>query len=103
MLILYIDVPYHKNPAITYTSSDAYFTATLQLADMFDGNGVSIDCYTVRVEEDDEEFKSTGPTYELDIPHDTIQTVSITAHNCAGNSNPLTLVLKYNQGSTSTF
>ena len=42
-----IDVPYWKHENITYQPQETYFTAVLQLGDMFGGGGVPIDHYII--------------------------------------------------------
>ena len=65
-----------------------YFTAVLELGDMFYGGGVPIDHYITQVE-DGTQLEIPGPTYSFGL------SVNISAHNCAGYSNPFPLVLQY--------
>ena len=99
MIISSLDVPSWKNvDAVTYQTQEAYFTATLQLEDMFDGRGVPLDHYIIRIVNDDAEIEIPGPTYSMNISLHASQLVCVSAHNCAGYSDFVTLQLKNNQG-----
>ena len=88
-----IGVPYWKHENITYLPQETHFTAVLQLGDMFGGGGVPIDHYIIQVDTDTE-LETTGPF--LTLRYRTTLLVNISAHNCAGYSNPVTLELHYN-------
>ena len=62
----WLDIPYWKNSSISYQENDTYFTAVLELGDMFYGGGVPIDHYIIQVE-DGTVLESPGPTYSFDI------------------------------------
>ena len=74
-----------------------YFTAVLDLGDMFYGGGVPIHHYIIQVE-DGTQLEIPGPTYSFDIMYNTSLSVNISAHNCAGYSDPFPLVLQYDEG-----
>ena len=94
-----IDVPYWKHENITYQPQETYFTAVLQLGDMFGGGGVPVDHYIIQVD-NNTELETTGPTYySSKLPYNTTLLVNISAHNCAGYSDPVTLELHYNHTS----
>ena len=61
---------------------------------MFYGGGVPIDHYTIQVE-DGTVLETPGPTYSFDIMYNTSLSVNVSAHNCAGYSDPFPLVLQY--------
>ena len=61
---------------------------------MFYGGGVPIDHYIIQVE-DRTQLETPGPTYNFDIMYNTSLSVNISAHNCAGYSDPFTLVIEY--------
>ena len=61
---------------------------------MFYGRGVPIDHYIIQVE-DGTVLETPGPTYSFDIMYNTSLSVNISAHNCAGYSDPFTLDIKY--------
>ena len=90
------DVPYWKHENITYLPQETYFTAVLQLGDMFSGGGVPIDYYIIQVE-NDTELETTDPTYSFNISYHTTLLVNISAHNCAGYSFPITLEIHHDQ------
>ena len=95
---IYIDVPYWKHENITYQPQETYFTAVLQLGDMFCGGGVPIDHYIIQVD-NDTELETTGPTYYISkLPYHPTILMNIAAHSCAGYSDPVTLELHYDQG-----
>ena len=89
-------MPYWKHENITYQPQETYFTAVLQLGDMFGGGGVPIDHYIIQVD-NNTELETTGPI--LKLPYHTTLLVNISAHNCAGYSDPVTLELRYNHTS----
>ena len=61
---------------------------------MFYGGGVPIDHYTIQVE-DRIVLETPGPTYSFDIMYNTSLSVNLSAHNCAGNSDPFTLDIEH--------
>ncbi|CAI8025392.1 hypothetical protein GBAR_LOCUS14674, partial [Geodia barretti] len=69
----------------------------LELRDIFDGGGVPIDHYIIQVD-NGTQLETPGPTYSFDIMYNTTLSVNISAHNCAGYSDPLPLEIKYHQG-----
>ena len=91
---VYIDVPYFKETNVTYYENNR---AVLELGDMFYGGRVPIDHYIIQVE-DGTQLETPGPTYNFDIMYNTSLSVNISAHNCAGYSDPFPLVLQYEQG-----
>ena len=93
----YSDLPYSKAAHIEYQENRMYFTAVLELGDMFYGGGVPIDHYIIQVE-DGTQLETPGPTYIFDIMYNTSLSVNISAHNCAGYSDPFPLVLHYDEG-----
>ena len=90
-------VPYPKNISIIYEKKGPYFTAVLELGDMFDGGGVPIDHYIIQVD-NGTQLETAGPTYSFDIMYNTTLSVNISAHNCAGYSDPFPLEIEYKQG-----
>ena len=72
-------------------------TVVLELGDMFDGGGVPIDHYIIQVD-NGTQLETPGPTYSFDIMYNTTLSVNISAHNCAGYSDPLPLEIQYDQG-----
>ena len=95
-IVFPIDVPYWKNSSITYhQENETYFTAVLQLGDMFDGGGVPIDHYIIQVD-NNTQLETTDLTYSV-MYNDTLF-VNISAHNCAGYSDLISLTLEYNPG-----
>ena len=92
-----IGVPYSKEVNITCHIKEKHFTAVLELGDMFYGGGVPIDHYIIQVE-DGTVLETPGPTYSFDIMYNTSLSVNISAHNCAGYSDPFSLVLQYDKG-----
>ena len=86
-----IDVPSLKKTSVAYHENR---TAVLDLGDMFYGGGVPIDHYIIQVE-DGTQLETPGPTYSFDIMYNTSLSVNISAHNCAGYSDPFSLVLQY--------
>ena len=89
-----------ENRSFTYQEKEAYFTAVLELGDMFDGGGVPIDHYIIQVD-NGTQLETPGPTYSFDIMYNTTLSVNISAHNCAGYSDPFALEIKYDQGGVS--
>ena len=92
-----IGVPYLKEVNITCHIKEKHFTAVLELGDMFYGGRVLIDHYIIQVE-DGTVLETPGPTYSFDIMYNTSLAVNISAHNCAGYSDPFSLVLQYDKG-----
>ena len=90
---LCIDVPYFKETNVTYHENNR---AVLELGDMFYGGGVPINHYIIQVE-DGTVLETPGPTYSFDIMYNTSLSVNISAHNCAGYSDPFPLVLQYDE------
>ena len=88
-----------KNSLVMYQENEAYFTAVLELRDMFDGGGVLIDHYIIQVD-NGTQLETAGPTYSFDIMYNTTLSVNISAHNCAGYSDPFPLEIEYEQGKT---
>ena len=99
MLLLLIGLPYRKKAnVVTYQDNKTYFTAVLELGDMFEGGGVSIDHYIIQVD-NGTQLETPGPTYSFDIMYNTTLSVNISAHNCAGYSDPFPLHIAYDPGS----
>ena len=92
--VIIIDVPQWKSTSMICVENR---TAVLELGDMFYGGGVPIDHYIIQVE-DGTVLEIPGPTYSFDIMYNTSLSVNISAHNCAGYSDPFTLVLQYDKG-----
>ena len=93
-----IDTPYWKKASLTYQENKIYyFTAVLELGDMFYGGGVPIDHYIIQVD-NGTQLETAGPTYNFDIMYNTTLSVNISAHNCAGYSDPFSLEIEYEQG-----
>ena len=88
------DPPSRNNTSILCKEKETYFTAVLELGDMFYGGGVPIDHYIIQVE-DGTQLETPGPTYSFDIMYNTSLSVNISAHNCSGYSDPFPLVLQY--------
>ena len=61
---------------------------------MFDGGGVLIDHYIIQVD-NGTQLETPGPTYSFDIMYNTTLSVNISAHNCAGYSDPFPLEMEY--------
>ena len=96
IMFIILDVPYWKNSSITYhQENETYFIAVLQLVDMFDGGGVPIDHYIIQVD-NNTQLETTDLTYSV-MYNDTLF-VNISAHNCAGYSDLITLKLEYDPG-----
>ena len=85
------------NATIRYRASDTYFTAVLQVGDMFYGRGVPIDHYIIQVD-NGTKSETAGPTYSFDIMYNTTLSVNISAHNCAGYSDKQILTISYVEG-----
>ena len=97
-IVFPIDVPYWKNSSITYhQENETYLTAVLQLGDMFDGGGVPIDHYIIQVD-NSTQLETTDLTYSVDVMYNDTLFVNISAHNCAGYSDLISLTLEYNPG-----
>ena len=63
---------------------------------MFYGGEVPIDHYTLfKWRTGHRQLETPGPTYSFDIMYNTSLSVNISAHNCAGYSDPFLLVLQY--------
>ena len=92
-----LGAPQRLTTSITYQKNGMYFTAVLELGDMFDGGGVPIDYYIIQVD-NGTLLQTTGPTYSFDIMYNTTLSVNISAHNCAGYSDPFPLEIDYEQG-----
>ena len=90
-------VPYPKDISIIYEKKGPYIRAVLELGDMFDGGGVPIDHYIIQVD-NGTQLETPGPTYSFDIMYNTTLSVNISAHNCAGYSDPFPLEIEYEQG-----
>ena len=87
-----------KHENVTYLPQETYFTAVLQLGDMFGGGGVPIDHYIIQAD-NDTELETTGPTYYISkLPYHTTLLVNISAHNCAGYSDPIMFEVHQDQG-----
>ena len=78
-------------------SKETYFTAVLKLGDMFDGGGVLIDHYIIQLD-NGTQLETPDPTHSFDIMYNTTLSVNISAHNCAGCSDPFPLDIEYHQG-----
>ena len=68
-----------------HMQKETYFTAVLELGDMFDGGGIVIDHYIIQLD-NGTQLQTTSPTYSFDIMYNTTLSVNISAHNCAGYS-----------------
>ena len=96
IMFIILDVPYWKNSSITYhQENETYFTAVLQLGDMFDGGGVPIDHCIIQVD-NNTQLETTDLTYS--VMYNGTLFVNISAHNCAGYSDLITLKLEYDPG-----
>ena len=101
--LCHLDVPYWKNSSITYhQENETYFTAVLQLGDMFDGGGVPIDHYIIQVD-NNTQLETTDLTYSVDVMYNDTLFVNISAHNCAGYSDLISLTLEYDPGRESVY
>ena len=68
---------------------------------MFDGGGVHIDHYIIQVD-NNTQLETTDLTYSVDVMYNDTLFVNISAHNCAGHSDLITLKLEYDPGIEST-
>ena len=68
---------------------------------MFDGGGVPIDHYIIQVD-NNTQLETTDHTYSVDVMYNDTLFVNISAHNCAGYSDLISLTLEYNPGIEST-
>ena len=91
-----VGLPHVINTLIAYKENETYFTAVLELGDMFYGGGVPIDHYIIQVD-NGTQLETAGPTYSFDIMYTTTLSVNISAHNCAGYSDPFPLEIEYEQ------
>ena len=64
---------------------------------MFDGGGVPIDHYIIQVD-NNTQLETTDLTYSVDVMYNDTLFVNISAHNCAGYSDLISLTLEYNPG-----
>ena len=88
------DVPHHKRASITiYQEKETCFTAVLELADMFDGGRVPIDHYIIQLD-NGTQLETPDTTHSFDIMYNTTLSVNISAHNCAGYSDPFPLDIR---------
>ena len=62
---------------------------------MFNGGGVPIDHYIIQVD-NGTQLETPGPAYSFDIMYNTTLSGNISAHNCAGYSDPFPLMIQYN-------
>ena len=93
-----LGIPSAKAPSIKHQEREKYFTAVLELGDMFDGGGVPIDHYIIQVD-NGTQLETPGPTYSFNIMYNTtLSVLNISAHNCAGNSDFFPLDIHYDQG-----
>ncbi|CAI8040829.1 hypothetical protein GBAR_LOCUS22704 [Geodia barretti] len=91
-VIYFADLPrWNNTPEIIWQGNN---TAVLELGDMFDGGGVPIDHYIIQVD-NGTQLETPGPIYSFDIMYNTTLSVNISAHNCAGYSDPLPLKIQY--------
>ena len=97
MYTFVIGAPCLKAHSITYQEKETYFTAVLELGDMFDGGGVPIDHYIIQLD-NGTQLETPDPTHSFDIMYNTTLSVNISAHNCAGYSDPFPLDIEYHQG-----
>ena len=88
------DIPRWKANSITFEDIN---TVVIVLGDMFDGGGVPIDHYIIQVD-NGTQLETAGPTYSFDIMYSTTLSVNISAHNCAGYSDPFPLEIEYELG-----
>ena len=61
---------------------------------MFDGGGVPIDHYIIQLD-NGTQLETPDPTHSFDIMYNTTLPVNISAHNCAGYSDPFPLDIEY--------
>ena len=83
-------MPYQNNVQIAYQFQDTYYTAVVQLADMFDGGGVQIDHYNIQLD-NSTHLRTSGPTYSVDVAYNVTVFMNISAYSCAGYSDPFIL------------
>ena len=76
-----LDKPHWRAPTITYQEKETYFTAVLDLGDMFDGGGVPIDHYIIQLD--------NGTQLELQTPLTVL--TSCTILHCQSTSQPTTV------------
>ena len=93
---IFTGAPCLKVPSITYQEKETYFTAVLKLGDTFDGGGVPIDHYIIQLD-NGTQLETPDPTHSFDIMYNTTLSVNISAHNCAGYSDPFPLDIEYHQ------
>ena len=60
-------------PSITYQEKETYFTAVLELGDMFGGGGVPIDHYIIQLD-NGTQLETPDPTHSFDIMYNTTVT-----------------------------
>ena len=78
------DVPISiKAEGVVNQENETYFTAVLELGDMFNGGGVPIDHYIIQMN-NGTQLETPGLTYSFDIMYNITLSVNISAHNCAG-------------------
>ena len=92
-----IGLPYFLREVINYKCKIGFFTAVVELGEMFDGGGVPIDHYIIQVD-NGTQLETAGPTYSFDIMYNATLAVNISAHNCAGYSDPFPLKIEYEKG-----
>ena len=92
--LIFVDVPSFKQSSITYRKNWGNFTAVLELRDMFDGGGVPIDHYIIQLD-NGTQLETPDPTHSFDIMYNTRLSVNLSAHNCAGYSDPFPLDIEY--------
>ena len=83
-------MPHQNNVQITYQFQDTYYTAVVQLADMFDGGGVQINHYNIELD-NGTLLRTSGPTYSVDVAYNVTVFMNISAYSCAGYSDPFIL------------
>ena len=64
---------------------------------MFDGGGASIVHYIIQVD-NNTQLETTDVTYSVDVMYNGTLFVNISAHNCAGYSDIISLTLEYDLG-----
>ena len=64
---------------------------------MFDGGGVPIDHYIIQLD-NGTQLETPDSTYSFYIMYNTTLSVNISAHNCAGYSDPFPLDIEYREG-----
>ena len=78
-------MPHRTKEAKTYQEKEIYFTAVLELGDMFDGGGVPIDHYIIQLD-NGTQLETPDSTHSFDIMYNSTLSVNISANNCAGYS-----------------